>query len=73
MKNIVHVLDSEIAQDAAAGRGKMSTAGRRYLGAKTRKSLKRQANKSRRQAVRAHHIDESRRQFGKCGHSGYWD
>lgn len=73
MKNLVHVLDSAEAQDAAAGNGKMATAGRRFLSAKTRKSLKHQANKSRRQAVRAHHIDETRRQFGTCGHSGYWD
>ena len=73
MKNLMHFLDTELSQDAAAGNGKMSTAGRRYLGATTRKSLKHQANKSRRQSVRAHHIDEGRRQHGTCGHSSYWD
>jgi len=73
MKNLVQFLDTDVSQDAAAGNGKMATAGRRYLSRTTRKSLKHQANKSRRQSVRAHHIDESRRQFGTCGHSGYWD
>ena len=73
MKNLVQFLNTDDAQDAAAGRIKMSTRGRMYLGRKTRKSLKHQANKSRRQAVKAHHIDEIRRQFGTCGCGQYWD
>ena len=73
MKNLMSVLDTDAAQDAAAGRVKMSPRGRLFLSRAARKSLKHQANKSRRQAVRAHHVDEMRRQFVTCGCGQYWD
>ena len=75
MKNLVKFLEESAAvQDAAAGDGKM-TNGHSFPwhGRNTRRELKTESNRSRRQSLKDRHINEVTRQYGSPGHSSFWD